>query len=129
MRQLLATFEPRTTAEEIVHAQVIGAFHEFSASRQARLAGVVTRIPEVLWYAVGVGAAISVALIAMLRMKIVAHILLGTISVFFLGVILFVIVVLDDPLRGAEGLPPTPFERLWDQQMRWDEPLSTQASG
>jgi hypothetical protein len=125
MRQKLATFEPQTTAQQIVHAQVIGAFHEFSAARQARLTGVITRIPDVLWYAVGIGAVISVVVIAMLRMKIVAHFILGAISIFFLGVILFVIVVLDDPLRGLSGVAPTAFETVWERQMRWDEPLGS----
>jgi hypothetical protein len=127
MRQTLAGFEPATPAQQILHAEVIGAFHEFLSARQARLTGVYTRIPDVLWYAVGIGAVISVVLIAMLRMRIVAHLILGSISVFYLGVILFVIVVLDDPLKGLTGLPPAPFEMIWERQMRWDEPLSPAA--
>ena len=47
---------------------------------------------------------------------------LGTITAFFLGVILFVIVALDDPLRGESGLDPGPLQVLWERQMIWDEP-------
>ena len=50
--------------------------------------------------------------------------MLGTITAFFLGVILFVIVALDDPLRGESGLDPEPLQLLWDRTMVWDEPLS-----
>jgi len=39
-------------------------------------------------------------------------------------VILFVIVILDRPLRGEAGLPPAPMELLWERTMVWDEPLS-----
>ena len=49
---------------------------------------------------------------------------LGTITAFFLGVILFVIVALDDPLRGESGLDPEPLQLLWDRTMIWDEPLA-----
>lgn len=77
-----------------------------------------------LWYAVLVGAAINLLLIVMLRMRPLQHLLLGTISAFFLGVILFVIVALDDPLRGEAGLTAAPFELIWERQMVWDEPLT-----
>jgi hypothetical protein len=36
-------------------------------------------------------------------------------------VILFVIVSLDDPLRGEQGLEPDAFVLLWERQMVWDE--------
>ena len=48
---------------------------------------------------------------------------LGTVTAFFLGVILFVIVALDDPLRGEFGLDPDPLQLIWDRTMIWDEPL------
>jgi gamma-glutamyltranspeptidase/glutathione hydrolase len=58
----------------------------------------------------------------MIRARPVAHFVLGTISVFFLGVVIFVIIALDAPLYGPEGLPPEPYLELWSQQMAWDEP-------
>jgi len=78
-------------------------------------------IPDVLWYAVLVGAAMNVTLLVMLRMRLHQHLLLAAISAFYLGVIMFVIVVLDDPLRGEAGLDPEPFELMWDRQMVWDD--------
>jgi uncharacterized membrane protein YdcZ (DUF606 family) len=123
MRQLLASFEPGSASQQIVHAEVIRGFAEFSSVRQQRLAGVATRIPDILWYAVAVGALLNLVVLLMLRMKPLTHLLLGSVSAFFLGVILLVIVVLDDPLRGETGLRPVAFELLWERQMRWDEPL------
>ncbi len=123
MRQKLASFEPRTSGQEIVHAEVIGSFQRFSEARQQRLSGVMLKIPNVLWYAVLVGALTSVLLIVLLKMRLVQQFVLGTISAFFLGVILFVIVVLDRPLRGEAGLDPAPLQLVWDRQMVWDEPI------
>ncbi|MER2509331.1 DUF4239 domain-containing protein [Amaricoccus sp.] len=123
MRQRLATFEPGSTGEEIVHAQTIAAFQGFAEARQGRLTGVITEIPNVLWYAVLVGAAINLLLLVMLRMRPVMQFFLGSITAFFLAVILFVIVALDDPLRGNSGLGPEPLRLLWDRTMVWDEPI------
>jgi ABC-type branched-subunit amino acid transport system permease subunit len=104
-----------------LHTAMIGSFQDFSQARQQRLAGVITEIPNVLWYAVLVGALVNVILFVMLKMRFVQHLLLGIITSFFLGVILFVIVSLDDPMRGEQGLEPRPFLLLWERQMIWDE--------
>lgn len=69
-----------------------------------------------------VGAALNILLIVILRMRPVRQLFIGSISAFFLGVILFVIVALDEPLRGEAGLPPTPIQAVWDRMMVWDEP-------
>jgi len=124
MRQALASFEPQTKGQEIIHAETIAAFQSFAEARQQRLTGVITQIPNVLWYAVLVGAVINLILLVMLRMRFFQQLVLGTITAFFLGVILFVIVALDDPLRGESGLDPEPLQVLWDRTMVWDEPLS-----
>jgi hypothetical protein len=121
IRQRLANFEPQTDGQSVLHGAMIASYQDFSEARQGRLAGVITEIPDVLWYAVLVGAVVSVLLFSMLRMQIRQQFLLGAITSFFLGVILFVIVSLDDPLRGAQGIGPDPLLLLWDRQMVWDE--------
>ena len=121
IRTMLPGFEPQTQGQGILHEAVISALQDFSEARQQRVRGVTIQIPNVLWYAVLVGAVISVTLLVMLRMRLHQHLLLTTISAFYLGVILFVIVVLDDPLRGEAGLEPGPFVQLWERQMIWDD--------
>lgn len=121
MSQTLFGFEPAAGGQTVLHSAVIERLGEFNDARQQRLSGVTTAIPNVLWYAVLVGAAVSVLLIVLLRMRPHQQFLIGTISSFFLGVILFVIVTLDQPLRGESGLQPTPFLLLWNREMQWDE--------
>ena len=122
-------FEPTSDANRIIHEQVIASFQGFITARQQRLSGVITSIPEVLWYAVFVGATISVFLMILLKIPIQQHLLLGSITAFFLGVILFVITTLDRPLRGEAGLPPDPLELLWERAMIWDEPIGERTLG
>jgi hypothetical protein len=122
MQQRLAKFDPATDSQRILHGQVMSAFGFFTAARQQRLTGVITAIPAVLWYAVLVGAAIHLLLLVMLHMPPRRQFVLGTINASFLGVVLFVIVALDNPLRGESGLSPAPLQLLWQRVMVWDEP-------
>ena len=122
IRRKLAGFEPKGVSERIVHTEVISSFQDFADARQRRLSGVITAIPPILWQAVLVGGAISILLMTILRIKLLQHLVLGSITALFLGVILFVITTLDRPLRGEAALPPDPFETLWNRSMVWDEP-------
>ena len=124
IRKSLSQFEPETESERVIHRQAMASFHDFSTERQKRLTGVTTEIPSVLWYAVIVGAAINILLLVLLKMRQLPHFVLGTITAFFLGVILFVIVTLDRPLYGPSGLSPSAYELLWERQMIWDEPIA-----
>ena len=87
-----------------------------------RLNGVTTRIPSIPWYAVVLGAGVNVLLLLMIRARPLTHFVLGTTSAFFPGVNIFVILTLDAPLRGPEGLSSEPYQDLWQQQMIRDEP-------
>lgn len=121
IRLMLASYEPVTQGEVIVHQEVIDAFRDFDGARQKRLSGVLAEIPNILWYAVLVGAAVNVIMLSLIRMRPHTQFMIGTITSFFLGVILFVIVTLDAPLKGDAGLAPTPFQLLWEREMRWDD--------
>jgi hypothetical protein len=123
IRQKLATYEPATVAQQIIHAQTIAGFSQLTEARQQRLNGVATRIPAILWNAMLIGAVLNLLIIVMLRIKIIPHLILGALSAFFLFVVLLVIVVLDQPLRGVNGIGPEGFQQVWDRQMVWDEPL------
>lgn len=122
LRQRLAEFEPQSVGQEIVHRETMGTFQAFVTARQDRLAGVLTRIPGVLWYAVGAGAIINILLLIMLKIRPLPHLVLGGITSFFLGVMLFVIIALDDPMRGSVSILPTALEAVWQNTMRFDEP-------
>jgi hypothetical protein len=118
MRLELAGFNPQTEGEAILHDGVMSELRAFNDARQQRIAGVITEIPNVLWYAVLFGAGINVLLLCLLKMRLHTHFMVGAITSIFLGVILFVIVSLDAPLRGVAGLDPTPLELLWEREMK-----------
>ena len=114
-------FEPRTASQELLHGQTLQDFNDFVASRQSRLAGVQTEIPGVLWYAVAIGALINIVLIWMLDMRFFTHMLLGGIVSFFLGVMIFLIASMDNPMKGEVSVPPANYQLVYDVLMQWDE--------
>ena len=114
-------FEPQTTSQELLHGQTLQDFNDFVASRQSRLAGVQTEIPGVLWYAVAIGALINIVLIWMLDMRFFTHMLLGGIVSFFLGVMIFLIASMDNPMKGEVSVPPASYQLVYDVLMAWDE--------
>jgi len=117
----LLKFQPRTISDELLHAQTLADFKEFVTARQARLVGVHTAIPGVLWYAVAIGALVNVVLIWMLDMRFFTHMLLGGIVSFFLGVMIFLIASMDNPMKGEVSVTPAYYQFLYDRAMKWDE--------
>jgi Protein of unknown function (DUF4239) len=114
-------FQPQTTSQGILHAQTLADFNDFVVARQSRLASVRTQLPGVLWYAVGIGALINIVLIWMLNMRFFTHMLLGAIVSFFLGVMIFLIASLDNPMRGDVSVSPDNYQLVYDVMMVWDE--------
>lgn len=119
--QKLLQFEPKTASAEILQGQMLQTFNALMESRQRRLAGVNTRIPGILWYVVVIGAATNIVLIWMLRMRFVTHMVLGGIVAFFLGVVIFLVASMDNPMRGEISVDSTPYMTVYDALMQWDE--------
>lgn len=114
-------FQPRTISDELLHAQTLADLKDLITARQGRLVGVHTAIPGVLWYAVLIGALINIVLIWMLDMRFFTHMLLGGIVSFFLGVMIFLIASMDNPMKGEVSVTPGYYQFLYDRMMKWDE--------
>ena len=81
-------FEPRTKAQEMVHTQTLTQFSEMAEVRRARIQSVDTGVPPMMWYVVIAGALITILLLWMLDMKLIPHLLLSGVLVFFLSTVI-----------------------------------------
>ena len=117
----LEAFEPTTKAQEITLAQTFANLDALAEARIERLAGVSLAIPGVFWYVVLIGALINIVLIWMLDMRFFTHLILGGLTSFFLGVMFFLLIAMDQPLRGAVAVAPTSFELAYRVLMAPDE--------
>jgi hypothetical protein len=74
-----------------------------------------------LWYVVFAGAFLMIAFLRMLHVELVSQIILGGITAFFLGIMIFPIYTIDRPLSGV-SVRPDSHQSVCDLVMRWDEP-------
>ena len=122
IRSTLNSYEPATKTQEMQHDELLRSLDAMTVSREQRLATVTAGIPPVLWHVVVVGAFLMIAFLWMLHMELVPQIMLGGITAFFLGIMIFLIYAMDHPLQGAVSVPPDSFRSVYDLVMKWDEP-------
>jgi Cache 3/Cache 2 fusion domain/Protein of unknown function (DUF4239) len=114
----LLSFKPADRSEEIVHAETLHQLNELLNFRRARLESATVGIPAVLWWVVGIGALICVLLIAMLEMEIHVHLILGGALSLFLGLVIFLIAAMDNPLRGEVSVQPEALATVYTTLMQ-----------
>lgn len=117
----LIGFEPQTKTQEILHAQSLQAFADLAKARQQRLLAQRVELPGVLWYVVAIGAAINIVLFWLLDARLSVHLLLGGIVSLFLGVMVFLLIAMDRPIRGRVGVSADLYQTVYSYVMRWDE--------
>ncbi len=105
-------FSPQTEAQKNMHSDTIGLFAKIRDGRLKRLAALVRGIPDVLWTVVWIGAFSTLVLILLLDMNFSLHILLSGIVAFFLGIVIFLLLSLDNPFRGEVGVTDEFFRRI-----------------
>ncbi|MEO5913523.1 MAG: DUF4239 domain-containing protein [Luteolibacter sp.] len=118
-QKTLASFEPITEGQKILHAEAMRAYNIMIQARRMRLDSVETRLPGILWFVIVSGAFISLCSafffrIQDVRLHGIQVILLST----FIGLVIFMIFALDRPYRGDLGLSPEPYQLIYDQLMK-----------
>jgi hypothetical protein len=109
----LLNVHPTIKVDEIAYAGASGQFEKLVELRSNRLVKVTSGIPNLLWTVLLIGAAFTVAIIWMLDMEIIVHAILTAVLSMFLGIVIFMIVVMDKPFR-AEGLATSdPFQLVY----------------
>jgi hypothetical protein len=113
----LIGFQPQSSGQEILHSETFRQFNQLVEHRRMRINSVMTGIPGVMWYVVIVGSVINIALVWLFDMKLITHLFLGGLLSFFIGSVVFLIAVMDNPFRGEVSIPATAFEQVYWSQM------------
>ena len=114
----LVAFQPKNKQEELLSAETMRRFSNFLEMRRQRISDVKTRIPAVLWWVVWIGAMLNIGLICLLDMKLHVHLILGGVLSLFLGLVIFLVAVLDNPFRGDVSVGPEDFQLLYNILMK-----------
>jgi len=112
MQQRITAFEPTTAGQGILHAETTRQFYSFLERRAVRLLSATAGIPGFMWYVVVLGALISIFLVWLFDMSLLAELFLGGLMSFFIGSMISLILILDQPLRGGFGIGPDMFRVL-----------------
>ncbi|HEX2136652.1 MAG TPA: hypothetical protein VHG30_12255 [Microvirga sp.] len=103
----LSTFKPsRDSGEDALHRETLRTFNEFVERRRNRIQAGTTSIPPVIWYVVLIGAALNVLVLWMFDLKRTTHFVFGGVLTVFIGLVVYMVAVLDQPFRGSHGLSP-----------------------
>jgi Protein of unknown function (DUF4239) len=112
------SFEPATERQKIVSAEAYRAFNELTESRRARLNSINAELPGPVWAVVIAGAVLSIVTTWFFDTTSAGmHTYLTVLLSILLGLIVFMIVALDNPYRGRISVTGEPLERVYQQIM------------
>lgn len=114
----LLSFQPRNSAQVILHAAMLGELNHYVELRRQRLQSVGAGIPSVLWWVVFIGAVLNIMLIWLLDMEIHVHLILGGVLALFIGLVIFIIAAMDHPFRGTVSISADALASVYDSLMK-----------
>ena len=118
LHRYLTHVEPGTEAQKALHSEALRLFSQMVASRRARLASVSTHLPPIVWFVVIVGSVLNLSLMWLFVVENKrVHDLLTTVLAALLGLLVFLLAVMDFPFRGDYSVGPDAFELVYDQLM------------
>jgi hypothetical protein len=116
---VLVTFEPKTEGQKLLHGEALRAYNGMIQARRLRLDAVDTCLAPVMWIVIIAGAVIALSASFFFRVEdIRLHGILVILLATFMGLVIFMIFVLDHPFRGDLGLGPEPYQLIYDHLMK-----------
>jgi uncharacterized membrane protein YhaH (DUF805 family) len=115
----LIGFEPATEGQKILHAEALRAYNNMIQARRLRLDAVNTGLPGVMWAVVLAGAIIGLTATFFFKVEDAwLHGILVTLLAGFMGLVIFMILALDQPFRGDLGIGPQSYQLIYDHLMK-----------
>jgi hypothetical protein len=112
----LASFQPGTEGEKMLHAEAYREFTRIVELRRIRLKSVTEGLPAALWFVLLAGAIINIALTWFFDMRSQSmHCWMTVMFSGILGLLIYLLGALDHPLQGAISVGPEAFEMVYEQ--------------
>ena len=100
LEQELVRFEPATLGQQVLHAETFRQYNDVAGLRRKRLHAIGAGLPSVMWSVVLFGAFLTITVTYLLKMQRIVHFVLTGFFAMFIGLVVFVITSLDQPLSG-----------------------------
>lgn len=110
----MASVEPSTESQKALHGEGLHQYSNMVESRRRRLASVSTQLPAIVWLVVFGGSALNLALMWLFVVKHTGlhDLLTGTLA-SLLGLLVFLLAIMDFPFRGEFHVGPDAFEQVY----------------
>jgi len=115
----MVSFEPVTEGQKLLHGEALHAYNNMIQARRLRLDAVGTALPGVMWAVIIVGAVIGLSATFFFKVEDARlHGILVTLLAAFMGLVIFMILALDEPFRGDLGISSQPYQLIYDHLMQ-----------
>lgn len=113
--QTIAAFEPATVGQQLLHAETLHQLNEVTELRRKRLHAIEGGLPPVMWAIVLIGAVLTISVTYLLQIDRKVQVTLTAFFAMFIGLVVFVITSLDQPLSGPLAINSQPYQLVLDR--------------
>jgi hypothetical protein len=114
----LYAYEPKTEGQRVVHAAALEEFNRYVELRRSRLHEVSLGLPPALWIVIVTGGIVTILLTYFLALdRFRVHVIMTIFAAVMVSLLIFMIAVVDHPLRGEVGVGPDAFQLVYKQLM------------
>ncbi len=117
LNKLAATiiaFEPVTIGQQLLHAETLHQLDAITELQRKRLHALGGGLPPVMWAIVLVGAILTISVTYLLQIDRRVQVTLTAFFAMFIGLVVFVIASLDQPLSGPLAIDSQPYQLVLD---------------
>lgn len=112
-------YEPTTKAQDHLQADTLTQLNKLLELRRKRINSVTNGLPATLYHVVIIGAMLNLWLCCLFSIdRLSLHLLLVGLLAAFIGLVIFLIVAMDNPFRGEFSVGSDPFKLLLDGLMK-----------
>jgi hypothetical protein len=115
----LIQYQAATEGHKLLHQQSLQQYNTLVELVRLRLNSLDSGLPAALWGVLYAGAVLTVIPTFFFSMRsMTLHLILTAILAGLIGMLVFLIISMDEPFRGESGIDSTGFEQLRDGIMR-----------
>lgn len=115
---VLFSFEPKTQKDGILFKEALNVFDKFVEVRRMRIASATSQVPSVLWIVVLLGGFINLFTVWLFMPETKTQgVLFNALFSATVGIMVFSILMLDNPFRGEVSITSEPFQIVLHQLM------------
>lgn len=108
-------FEPATTGQQLLHTETLRRYNDVVNLRRQRVHAIGSGLPSVMWSVVLIGAILTISVTYLLQIERIVQFVLTAFLAMFIGLVVFVIACLDEPLSGPLAIEPHPYQLVLDR--------------